>query len=164
RCSNSVPGAAKRNAPAQTGAGALSWMAGRLIATILEKLEPAGAAADQVDDNALPGISVLDRLLEWFRTRDLLMSYFREHIAVLDAVCAWGFWSEPVWALSGRRDAGRWEVGWKVALMDVSGLPKSREQCEWFYRRSGTSMRSPFLLHSGWFETGFKEYLAPNLV
>ena len=80
-----MPGAAKRNAPAQTGAGALSWMAGRLIATILEKLEPAGAAADQVDDHALPGISVLDRLLELFRTRDLLMIYFRDHIAVLDS-------------------------------------------------------------------------------
>src|SRR2546423_15430948 len=76
---------AKTNAPARTGAGALSWMAGRLIATILEKLEPAGAAADQVDDHALPGISVLDRLLEWFRTRDLLMIYFRDHIAVLDS-------------------------------------------------------------------------------
>src|SRR2546429_8545038 len=60
-------------------------MAGRLIATILEKLEPAGAAADQVDDYALPGISILDRLLELFRTRDLLMIYFRDHIAVLDS-------------------------------------------------------------------------------
>ncbi len=28
----------------------------------------------------------------------------------------------------------------------------SREQCEWFYRRSGTVVRSPFMLNSGWFE------------
>src|SRR6266567_1245575 len=82
----------------------------------------------------------------------------------LEVVSSWCFWAEPAWAELKRRYAGRLEFGWKVALMDVSGLPKSREQCEWFYRRSGTIMRSPFLLHSGWFETGFKEYLAPNLV
>jgi predicted DsbA family dithiol-disulfide isomerase len=35
---------------------------------------------------------------------------------------------------------------------------------EWFYRRSGTIMRSPFMLNTGWFEGGQKEYLAPNAV
>src|SRR5439155_16481 len=39
-----------------------------------------------------------------------------------------------------------------------------RPQCEWFYRRSGTIMRSTFMLNSGWFEPELKEYLAPNLV
>jgi predicted DsbA family dithiol-disulfide isomerase len=48
--------------------------------------------------------------------------------------------------------------------MDASGLPASRAQCEWFYRRSGTIMRSPFMLNPGWFEPELKEYLAPNLV
>jgi predicted DsbA family dithiol-disulfide isomerase len=48
--------------------------------------------------------------------------------------------------------------------MDASGLPVSREQCEWFYRRSGTIMRSPTMLNAGWFEPELKEYLAPNLV
>jgi predicted DsbA family dithiol-disulfide isomerase len=28
----------------------------------------------------------------------------------------------------------------------------SREQCDWFYRRSGMIMRSPFMLNSGWLE------------
>lgn len=48
--------------------------------------------------------------------------------------------------------------------MDASGLPVSREQCDWFYRRSGTIVRSPFKLNSGWFEPERTEYLAPNLV
>src|SRR5437870_1793400 len=76
---------AKTNAPARTGAGALSWMAGRLIATILENLEPAGAAADQVDDHSLFGISVFDRVAELFGTPDALVVYFRDHIAAFDS-------------------------------------------------------------------------------
>ena len=43
----------KANAPARPGAGALSWMAGRLIATILEKLEAAAAISDQLEEHAL---------------------------------------------------------------------------------------------------------------
>jgi hypothetical protein len=46
--------------------------------------------------------------------------------------------------------------------MDPSGLPATREQTEWFYRRSGTMMQSPFMLNSGWFESGLKEYLVPE--
>jgi predicted DsbA family dithiol-disulfide isomerase len=53
---------------------------------------------------------------------------------------------------------------WKIALLDESGLPKSREQEEWFFRRSGTIMRSPFMLNAGWFDPSLKEYLAPNAV
>jgi len=41
---------------------------------------------------------------------------------------------------------GRVEFQWKIALMDPSGLPTSREQEQWFYRRSGMMMRSPFML------------------
>ena len=48
--------------------------------------------------------------------------------------------------------------------MDPTGLPPTREQSEWFYRRSGTLMKSPFMLNAGWFQPGLKEYLAPNLV
>jgi predicted DsbA family dithiol-disulfide isomerase len=44
------------------------------------------------------------------------------------------------------------------------GLPVSASQCDWFYRRSGTVMRSPFKLNSSWFEPEIKEYLAPNYV
>src|SRR5262249_33193718 len=42
--------------------------------------------------------------------------------------------------------------------------PVSASQCDWFYRRSGTVMRSPFKLNSGWFEPEMKQFLAPNYV
>ena len=82
----------------------------------------------------------------------------------LEVISSWCYWAEPAWAELKQRYAGRVEFDWKLALMDASGLPRSRHQCEWFYRRSGTIMRSPFMLSSGWFEPGLKEYLAPNLV
>jgi len=82
----------------------------------------------------------------------------------LEVISSWCYWAEPAWAELKQRYAGKVEFGWKLALMDASGLPLSRNQCEWFYRRSGTIMRSPFMLNSGWFEPGLKEYLAPNLV
>ena len=82
----------------------------------------------------------------------------------LEVISSWCYWAEPAWAELKQRYAGKVEFGWKLALMDTSGLPASRAQCEWFYRRSGTIMRSFFMLNSGWFEPGLKEYLAPNLV
>lgn len=82
----------------------------------------------------------------------------------LEVISSWCYWAEPAWAELKQRYSGRVEFGWKLALMDASGLPQSREQCEWFYRRSGTIVRSPFMLNSGWFERELKEYLAPNLV
>ncbi len=48
--------------------------------------------------------------------------------------------------------------------MDKSGLPPSREHLEWFYRRSGMMMRSPFMLNSNWLDPERGEYLAPNCV
>ena len=83
----------------------------------------------------------------------------------LEVISSWCLWAEPAWAELKQRYARQpVEFTWKIALMDASGLPVSREQCEWFYRRSGTIVRSPFMLNSGWFEHGVVEYLAPNLV
>ena len=82
----------------------------------------------------------------------------------LEVISSWCYWAEPAWAELKQRYASQVEFGWKLALMDASGLPLSRNQCEWFYRRSGLIMRSPFMLNSGWFEPEMKEYLAPNLV
>ncbi|MEP6955709.1 MAG: disulfide bond formation protein DsbA, partial [Chthoniobacterales bacterium] len=62
------------------------------------------------------------------------------------------------------RYAGRVSFAWKIALMDPSGLPTSHEQMDWFYRRSGMMMRSPFLLNSAWAEPDVQEYLAPNAI
>lgn len=82
----------------------------------------------------------------------------------LEVISSWCFWAEAAWAELKQRYGGSVEFGWKLALMDASALPASRNQCEWFYRRSGTIVRAPFMLNSGWFEPELKEYLAPNLV
>jgi predicted DsbA family dithiol-disulfide isomerase len=63
-----------------------------------------------------------------------------------------------------QRYDGRVTFDWKIALMPPEAYPASKEQCDWFYRRSGTIMRSPFMLNSGWFEPDIKQYLVPNLV
>lgn len=70
----------------------------------------------------------------------------------LEVTSSWCFWSEPTWAELKRRYAGRVAFDWKIAQMSPSDWPASREQCDWFYRRSGTIVRSPFMLNSGWFE------------
>jgi predicted DsbA family dithiol-disulfide isomerase len=84
----------------------------------------------------------------------------------LEVLSSWCTWAEPVWTELKTRYAGRAEFDWKIALMNPEDFPISREQCDWFYRRSGgTVMRSPFMLNSGWFEAARKgSFHAPNLV
>jgi predicted DsbA family dithiol-disulfide isomerase len=83
----------------------------------------------------------------------------------LDVISSWCYWAEPAWADLKKRYDGRVTFQWKIALMDKSGFPTSHEQHEWFYRRSGTMMRSPFMLRSDWSEDPeLSEYLAPNCV
>src|SRR5215510_12044939 len=82
----------------------------------------------------------------------------------LDVISSWCFWSEPTWAELKRRYDGRVRFHWKIALMDPSGLPTSREQEQWFYRRSGMMMRSPFMLNTDWCDQSLPEWLAPNCV
>lgn len=48
--------------------------------------------------------------------------------------------------------------------MDKTGLPTTREQHDWFYRRSGMLMGSPFMLKSDWCDHTESEFLAPNAV
>ena len=72
----------------------------------------------------------------------------------LDVTSSWCYWAEPMWAELKRRYAGRAEFHWKIAQMHARDYPTSREQCDWFYRRSGMVVRSPFMLSSGWFEPG----------
>jgi predicted DsbA family dithiol-disulfide isomerase len=80
----------------------------------------------------------------------------------LDVISSWCFWSEPTWAELKKRYDGRVEFQWKIALLDKSGLPTSREQEEWFYRRSGMMMRSPFMLNTDWYDPSLPEWLPPN--
>jgi predicted DsbA family dithiol-disulfide isomerase len=82
----------------------------------------------------------------------------------LDVVSSWCFWSEPTWAELKKRYEGRVQFQWKIALMDPNGLPTSREQEQWFYRRSGMMMRSPFMLNTDWHDPSLPEWLAPNCV
>jgi len=83
----------------------------------------------------------------------------------LEVVSSWCHWAEPAWTDLKVRYAGRVQFEWKIALMNPGDFPVSRAQCEWFYRRSGTIMRSPYMLNSGWLQLELKgAYPAPNLV
>lgn len=82
----------------------------------------------------------------------------------LEVISSWCFWAEPAWAELKKRFAGKVEFGWKIAQMPAEAYPTSKAQAEWFYWRSGTIVKSPFMLNAGWFETGRKVYDVPNLV
>lgn len=82
----------------------------------------------------------------------------------LEVISSWCHWAEPAWAELKRRYADRVAFGWKIAQMPAAAFPVSRSQTEWFYRRSGSIVRSPYMLNPGWFEPDIKEYLVPNLV
>jgi predicted DsbA family dithiol-disulfide isomerase len=82
----------------------------------------------------------------------------------LEVISSWCYWAEPTWAELKKRYAGKVEFNWKIAQMPADAYPVSKEQAEWFYRRSGMIVRSPFMLNAGWFEAGMKQWLVPNLV
>jgi predicted DsbA family dithiol-disulfide isomerase len=82
----------------------------------------------------------------------------------LDVISSWCFWATPAWEEVRARYADRVDFRWKIALMDKAGLPPTREHTEWYYRRSGTLMRSPFMLRTDWVEAGRAEYLEPNCI
>jgi predicted DsbA family dithiol-disulfide isomerase len=90
---------------------------------------------------------------------DVTLTYY------LEILSSWCHWAEPAWNDLKVRHAGRVQFEWKIALMNPGDFPVSRAQCDWFYRRSGTIMRSPYMLNSGWLEPErHGEYHAPNLV
>ena len=82
----------------------------------------------------------------------------------LEVISSWCYWAEPAWAELKQSYATQVEFNWKIAQMPAEAYPTSKEQCDWFYRRSGTIVRSPFKLNSGWLEPGRKIYDVPNLV
>src|SRR6516165_5409070 len=82
----------------------------------------------------------------------------------LDVISSWCFWCEPTWAELKRRYDGRVQFQWKIALMDPTGLATSRDQEQWFYRRSRMMMRSAFMLSTEWYDPNLPEWLAPNCV
>ena len=46
--------------------------------------------------------------------------------------------------------------------MPPEAYPVSQAQCEWYYRRSGSVVRSPYMLNPGWFEPELKEYVGTS--
>ena len=80
----------------------------------------------------------------------------------LDVISSWCYWAIPAWQELQERYRDSVDFRWKIALMDKAALPPTREQTEWYYRRSGMLMRSPVMLNAGWVEPGAAEYLAPN--
>lgn len=83
----------------------------------------------------------------------------------IEILSSWCHWAEPAWTELKERYTGRVDFHWKIALMKPEDFPSSIEQCDWFYRRSGTITRSPYMLSSGWFEAERKGvYDAPNRV
>lgn len=82
----------------------------------------------------------------------------------LDVISSWCHWAIPAWQELRARYGHRVDFRWKIALMDKAGLPPTREHTEWYYRRSGMLMRSPFMLKTDWVEPGRAEYLEPNCV
>ena len=93
------------------------------------------------------------------------MSVKVEVVYFLEVTSSWCYWAEPAWLeLKTRFASEPVTFDWKIALLDESGLPTSEAQLQWFYRRSGSIVRSHFMLNSGWYEAGMKEYLSPNCV
>jgi predicted DsbA family dithiol-disulfide isomerase len=82
----------------------------------------------------------------------------------LDVVSSWCYYVEPVWRNLQGHYEGRVTFCWEVALIPEAGLPGSREEEEWYYRRSGLITRQAQMLNAGWWEPGIKEYVAPNAV
>jgi predicted DsbA family dithiol-disulfide isomerase len=83
----------------------------------------------------------------------------------LDIVSSWCYWAEPAWAKLKQHYANApVQFDWAISLLDETGNSKSRTQADWFYRRSGTITRSPFMLNSGWLDPVLPEYLPPNCV
>jgi predicted DsbA family dithiol-disulfide isomerase len=82
----------------------------------------------------------------------------------LDVISSWCFWATPAWQELRGHYGNRVDFRWKIALMDKTGLPPTVEHTEWYYRRSGILMRSPFMLKASWVEPGRAEYLEPNCV
>lgn len=83
----------------------------------------------------------------------------------LEMVSSWCHWAEPTWAELKRRYAGRAEFDWRIALMRPEDFPASEAENDWYYRRSGTIMKSTYKLNPSWLEPELKgDYSAADLV
>jgi predicted DsbA family dithiol-disulfide isomerase len=90
---------------------------------------------------------------------EIKITYFVEILS------SWCLWAEPAWDEVKQRYATQARFDWRIALMNPADFPKSRAECDRYYRRSGTIMKSNFMLRSDWLEAELKgDYRTPNLV
>lgn len=83
----------------------------------------------------------------------------------LEILSSWCHWTEPAWQALKARFGDRVDFEWRIALMNAKDFPATRAECDWYYRRSGTVVRAPYMLNSGWLEPELKgDYKAANLV
>lgn len=83
----------------------------------------------------------------------------------VEILSSWCLWAEPAWDELKKKFGDRAEFDWRIALMNPGDFPKSRDECDRYYRRSGTIMKSDFMLRSDWLEPERAgDYRAPNLV
>ena len=82
----------------------------------------------------------------------------------LEVISSWCYWAEPAWAELKQRYGRKVEFDWKIAQMPAEAYAVSKSQCEWYYRRSGSIVGSPFMLNAEWFDPDMKQYLVPNYV
>lgn len=85
-------------------------------------------------------------------------------IYYVEIYSSWCHWAEAAWSELKARYEGRVAFDWRIALMRPEDFPATSAQCDWFYRRSGTVVGSPYVLNSGWVQGDRAAYVAPNLV
>ena len=83
----------------------------------------------------------------------------------VEVLSSWCNLAEPAWDEAKSQFPDEVSFDWAIALMNPDGVPVSRDQADWFYRRSAHIAQSGYVMNSGWFEvTRAGIYLAPNLV
>lgn len=83
----------------------------------------------------------------------------------VEILSSWCFWAEPALDALKRRCHETVTFNWQIALMPPEAFPKSQTQCDAYYRRSGSVMRSAFMLNSSWFDPALNgNYNVPNYV
>ena len=83
----------------------------------------------------------------------------------LEVVSSWCFHTEAAWDEVRQRFATAATFDWRIALMETTAYPATREQADWFYRRSGTIVGAQWILNSGWLGSRTADgFVTPNLV
>ena len=83
----------------------------------------------------------------------------------LEVISSWCFHTDAAWDEIRMRYSHEASFEWRIALMDATAYPASREQADWFYRRSGTIVGAQWILNSGWLDSRAPDgFVVPNLV